>query len=237
MKHDLLDEAVRALRDESADDGGGGEKFTRARVMASLHQGRVKRRTRIALLLPIAATFVAASAFGVGTEGGRAIVRRVQETLGFQAPAPAPAPAEAPAAKKPAARAAHKSAVAAAAPPPVAPAEQPEALPPVVPAPVVTPSASTSSARIEAELELYRTAHRAHFTDQDPGRALAAWDSYLARYSRGQFALEARYNRALCLVRLGRTAQARGALEPFARGDYQGYRQREATDLIGALPH
>ncbi len=229
---DLLDEAVGALRDESSGEDSG--KFTRARVMASLHQGRVKRRTRIALLLPIAATFFAASAFGVGSEGGRALVRRVQETLGFHTSSPLPSAPAAPAAKKPAHRGAAAKTVA---PPATAPApqEQPAIEPPAPPVPVVTPSASTSSARIEAELELYRTAHRAHFTDQDPARALTSWDAYLARYPRGQFAPEARYNRALCLVRLGRTAQAKSALEPFARGDFNGYRQREAAELIGAL--
>src|SRR5688572_1580602 len=81
MSRDLQDGATRALRDSTRDDGAA--RFTRARVMASLHEGRVRRRTRLALLLPIAATLAAASAWGVGSESGRAVVRQVGESLGL----------------------------------------------------------------------------------------------------------------------------------------------------------
>jgi hypothetical protein len=64
---------------------------------------------------------------------------------------------------------------------------------------------------------------------------LAAWDAYLLRSPGGRFAPEAQYNRALCLVRLGRTADAQAALVPFAQGRYGAYRQREATALLEAL--
>jgi hypothetical protein len=90
-------------------------------------------------------------------------------------------------------------------------------------------------AGVDAELELYRTAHRAHFTDHDSVAALAAWNAYLAKAPAGRFVLEARYNRALCLVRLERKAEARKALEPFARGAFGGYRKREATELLEVL--
>jgi TolA-binding protein len=43
---------------------------------------------------------------------------------------------------------------------------------------------------------------------------------------------EARYNRALCFVRLGRTAAAAQALRPFAARGPAGYRQREACMLL-----
>jgi len=46
--------------------------------------------------------------------------------------------------------------------------------------------------------------------------------------------LEARYNRAICLVRLGRRAGARAALAPFASGAYGGYRQEDARALLDA---
>ncbi|MGK4004091.1 hypothetical protein WMF31_15765 [Sorangium sp. So ce1036] len=82
---------------------------------------------------------------------------------------------------------------------------------------------------------LYQAAHRAHFVDRDPAAALAAWDTYLAAAPRGRFAVEAQYNRALCLVRLGRAAEARRALEPFARGAFGGYRQTESRSLLEAL--
>jgi hypothetical protein len=97
----------------------------------------------------------------------------------------------------------------------------------VKPAPSAPPSDPTH--------DLYRTAHRAHFVDQNPAAALAAWDEYLRAAPQGRFALEARYNRALCLARLGRNAEAREALAPFAAGKFAGYRQHEAAELSAAL--
>jgi hypothetical protein len=105
----------------------------------------------------------------------------------------------------------------------VAPQPQPEA-----PAP-----APQERAPDRAET-LYERAHELHFRGDAPAAALAAWDTYLAAAPRGTFAIEARYNRALCLVKLGRLAEARTALEPFARGTVEpaGYRQSEAARLI-----
>lgn len=89
--------------------------------------------------------------------------------------------------------------------------------------------------RVDPADDLYRTAHRLHFAERDNTRALSAWDRYLAEAPDGRFALEARYNRALCLVRLGRTAEGRSALAEFAAGKFGGYRSKEAAELIGAL--
>ncbi|WP_437684742.1 tetratricopeptide repeat protein [Sorangium sp. So ce176] len=82
---------------------------------------------------------------------------------------------------------------------------------------------------------LYQAAHRAHFVDRNPAAALAAWNDYLAAAPRGRFAVEAQYNRALCLVRLGRADEARRALEPFAQGAFGGYRQTESRSLLDAM--
>ena len=82
---------------------------------------------------------------------------------------------------------------------------------------------------------LYTRAHRLHFVDHDPGAALAAWDTYLHALPRGRFALESRYNRALCLVRLGRRGEAAAALDSFAKGVHDGYRQTEARALLEAM--
>jgi hypothetical protein len=89
----------------------------------------------------------------------------------------------------------------------------------------------TSAAEAEA---LYRAAHELHFHGSDVAAALAAWDAYLAASPHGAFALEARYNRALCLVKLGRLDEARTALAPFAAGDVApaNYRRDEAARLI-----
>jgi hypothetical protein len=85
------------------------------------------------------------------------------------------------------------------------------------------------------ELALYRSAHRAHFQHRDWHAAVLAWERYLAEAPRGRFTLEARYNRALALVRLGRYGEAAAALYPFAEGAYGGYRREDARALLDAL--
>jgi len=70
---------------------------------------------------------------------------------------------------------------------------------------------------------------------RDSAAALTAWNEYLREVPGGRFALEANYNRGICLVRLGRASEARRVLEPFADGLYGGYRQSEATELVKAL--
>jgi hypothetical protein len=71
--------------------------------------------------------------------------------------------------------------------------------------------------------------------DKNPGAALAAWDAYLREFPRGRLAVESRYNRALCLVRLNRRDEAAAALAGFAKGAYGGYRQAEARALLDAM--
>jgi hypothetical protein len=252
VERDILSESSRALREITAEEEAG-HRFTRARVMASLHQGKVRRRTRLAFVLPLAASFVAASAF-----------RSVGESIGIL---PGPPPAEEPDVKSrkgsravtPAPAKPVEEKASEIAPPEEAPVEEKASeekaseekasdVAPVEPAPLVAPekasprassSAVTSPAPVtsapDPELELYRAAHRAHFQDQDTLRALGAWNAYLEQNPNGRFALEARYNRALCLVRLGRKDEARAALSPFANGSFGGYREREARELIEAL--
>jgi len=245
MTDDLLSQATRALRDETADDGASG-RFTRARIMASAHDRRVWKRTRVAFLIPIAATFVAASAVGA-TGGPKRALDAVARVFGLHVDPP-PAPAAPPPRRSEPPRSASR----AEAPPPeaaVAPEVPPEVPPPVseapAPAVVATTNAGNTAGRTagsagagatDPNFDLYRVAHRAHFVEHDSERALAAWDSYLRAAPRGAFALEARYNRALCLVRLDRKAEARAALTPFAEGRYGGYRKDDATKLIAALP-
>jgi hypothetical protein len=88
------------------------------------------------------------------------------------------------------------------------------------------------AAQRDREPLAYDRAHRAHFFSDAPALALAAWDEYLAAYPRGTFAPEARYNRALCLVRLGKFGAAAEALRPFARGGRGTYRRQEACLLM-----
>jgi hypothetical protein len=102
--------------------------------------------------------------------------------------------------------------------------------------PAPTPSSSeAASAEEDPTLALYRRARHLHFVEQNPEAALAAWNAYLAADPRGPLAVDARYERALCLVRLGRKSEARPLLEPFAAGKYGSYRQNEARALLDAL--
>jgi tetratricopeptide (TPR) repeat protein len=85
---------------------------------------------------------------------------------------------------------------------------------------------------------LYAQAHDLHFHGHDPARALAAWDRYLAAASRdirSGLVLEARYNRAICLFRLGQREEARQALQPFADGRWGDYRRDDAQALLDEL--
>lgn len=88
----------------------------------------------------------------------------------------------------------------------------------------------------DPELSAFRSAHELH-VQGSPRAAIDAYTSYLRTYPRGRFVPEARYNIALDYIKLGDTAAARAALAPFAEGSYGGYRQREARELLEALPH
>jgi TolA-binding protein len=236
MSKDLLDEATRALRDsEQASEFEA--RATRTRVLAGLHQTRVRRRTRLAFLLPIAASFVAVSAWGAASGQARLVLDKLERFVGVTASAPSSARVP----PRPRLTAPANPSAASPEPTVLAPSRD------VAPAPAApTVVQGASSARVTARssssperderadpnLALYRVAHAAHFVDHDPARALAAWDAYLRAAPNGAFAPEARYNRALSLVRLGRSQEARSALEPFANGSYGSYRKAEASALL-----
>jgi hypothetical protein len=248
---DLLSQATRALREETMGDDTGA-RFTRSRIMASVHEDRVKRRTRWAFLIPIAATFVAASAFGAVTGTAHHAFEVVVRALGIhRSAAPAPQPASLRSSSGPAARTTPAPAAPPAAeiatpvtdappPPPAEPIRAPVTQAPTpakaqsspVPAHEAAPVASAP----DPTFELYKSAHQAHFVDRDWGRALGGWDAYLKAAPQGALAPEARYNRALCLLRLHRNDEARAALKPFAEGRYGTYRREDAQKLIEALP-
>lgn len=275
MTDDLLRKASQALREET-DTAEDSARFTRSRVMASVHKSEVRRRTRLAFILPIAASFAAATAWGTVNGKTGAWIAEIGETLGFAAAPAAPPPPAVPK-TKPAPRSTAptppavptRGEVAAsevappadsgpsnarplsanAAPKPTRGATPLNASAKVAnnPPPSVASAAPSASASLpdgaptkldisDHAHELYRAAHRRHFVEHDYAAALGAWDTYLREAPSGRFVLEARYNRALCLARLGRNAEARGALTPFAAGQFGGYRQREASALMDALP-
>ena len=82
---------------------------------------------------------------------------------------------------------------------------------------------------------MYTRAHRLHF-DGDAAAALAAWDAYLLQFPDGRFVPDARYNRAIDLVKLRRYAEARAALLPFADGAFGGYHRGDAQRLLTSIP-
>jgi hypothetical protein len=86
-----------------------------------------------------------------------------------------------------------------------------------------------------AALAAYQEAHNAHFSRGDCAAALTAYASYLARYPHGRFVMEAKYNRALCLLKTGQLPEGRAALLPFAQGSFGNYRQAQARALLEAL--
>jgi TolA-binding protein len=231
MTDDLLKAATQALKDETAEGAEDG-RFTRARVMASLHQGRVKRRTRLAFVLPLAACLAAGTAWGAATGRLPAVFRAISQAVSYTAKPPQAAPSR-PATPS---RASTPPQVLAAPEPATVEAEKPEPSPKVEPVVSAKPSPalSSSAAFRDTDGDLYRLAHEAHFSSHDYARALSGWDAYLRAAPRGRLATEARYNRAICLLRLGRDAEARLALEPFASGK-MGYRQSEAQQLLGEL--
>jgi hypothetical protein len=88
----------------------------------------------------------------------------------------------------------------------------------------------------DPEEQLFKSAYRDQFVRHDARAALDGWDAYLRAAPDGRFALEAAYDRALCLVRLaGRRAEAVAALRPFADGAHGDYHRRDAARLITAL--
>jgi len=187
-------------------------------------------------LLPIAASCVAVSAWGAASGKARQVLDRLEHLVGVTASTPAPARA-APAklaARSPAALAPSEQALPAAKPEAELARPAPITQPPVSSARAAASVAasSLSAERVDPTLTLYRIAHAAHFVDREPARALTAWDAYLEAAPNGAFAPEARYNRALSLIRLGRAQEARGALQPFANGAYGGYRKAEASALL-----
>jgi hypothetical protein len=86
-----------------------------------------------------------------------------------------------------------------------------------------------------ADLALYRRAHELHFGGADRALALGAWDAYLKAFPGGAFAPEARLNRAVCLAKLGRKAEAEGVLVDIERGRFGADGRRQARKILGAL--
>jgi hypothetical protein len=239
---DLLREAAGALR-ELGDGAHGPAETTRARVLQQVAERRRRKQRIGAALLSLACVSMGSTAWAAATGRLPAVWRLVTgafqrdthetappiATHGTARPTPppiAPAPTIAPspmmvAPAAPATRAPREKAVRA------------EIRRPQSPAPTA-PVAAPVPAR-DPQDTLFKAAYQAHFVARDPSAALDGWDRYLAAAPDGRYALEASYNRALCLVRLGRRADAIAALRPFVDGTAGDYRRREATRLVELL--
>ena len=121
------------------------------------------------------------------------------------------------------------------APPPIETATAVVDVAPVQTAPHVTTPRPTADDSERRALRAYREAERLQFDDKDYARALDAWDRYVPLAGKSPLLVDAKWQRAVCLVRLDRRDEARAALEPFARGELGAYRRDEAQALLGAL--
>lgn len=246
MNHDVLKQATKALSESGHEQQGG--KYTRERLVASLHDRKRRSNTRFAVLLPMAAIFVGSTAFAAVTGQLETLMVSALDVVGF-APKTAARSPEAP--PKAAVKQGGGVRPAAAAPgtePSAQPdpiAEEPPHPAPALPLPASEPRTSErvlespekghAVEAVDDAHAVYRRAHAAQFKGHDLAEALRGYEAYLAQQPSGRFAVDARYNRALCLVRLNRRAEAQAELERFARGSYGGYRQADAQRLLAAL--
>jgi hypothetical protein len=235
-----LDDMLGAIRADGAGDGDADvADATRLRVMRSIEAGARSRHRLVGLATTIGILLVGTVSWALATGQVAALWTPAPEQ---QLAPPAPPPPAPPRHRRPAMSVNPRPSAPPEAPPELAPpppAPPPPAPPPARPViaprlPMHVPAAPPPVAPVEV---LYRQAHELHFHGGDPVAALAAWDAYLATEPDGRFSIEARYNRALVLVRLGRYAEARAALVPFARGELaaEGYRQAEAEQLVERL--
>jgi len=243
-----LDHLLAAYRAEPVDDGAA--RLTRARVLAS-HARRAQTRPLRAFGWFAGALLCGSSAMAA-VSNATAIVAHVSAL--FAGPSPASQGRVARVAVPPTSE---RAATPAVAPqrhaPAIATAPGPTPTPPAAaPARAAHDAAShaerdaerrtrtgvaprPSGANGDADVAAFERAHRLHFAGGEARAAIAAWSSYLARFPRGRFTLEAGYNLAMAYVREGDVDAARSALQPFATGEHGGYRRREARALLNAL--
>jgi tetratricopeptide (TPR) repeat protein len=233
MSSDLLEQAKTALQEELSTESPAAlaerARATRARVLAAAAASKSQRRVAVFAPRRWPLLVAAAVVVVVGTAAAGSAVRR------WVAPPVEMPPVElVPSAQTSAQTSSRTSAQA---PPqkgdmPTPEPSAPEAPSSAQPAPVASSSASTALGAEPNREELFYRAQRLHFESRDYPRALAAWDAYLREAPYGKLAPEARYNRAMVLLHLGRNEEARAALRPFAAGAYGAYRQAEAKALL-----
>ena len=226
-----LERATRELREASTNEQDALVR-NRARVLDTVRMAKRRRARALYVAFPIAAVLVGTTAWAAST-GRFAAIFFGPTQVAVAPPANAPPPGANP--RPPGEKGAPP--VESSAPPDEKGAPPVESSAPPVetaPPPVAKPRPSTEDAG-SIDLALYQVAHKLHFIDKRYDAAIGAWDEYLRGSPHGAFVVEARYNRAICLVKLGRKAEARVALQPFADGKVAGgYRREEAQKLLDA---
>ncbi|HMA94279.1 MAG TPA: hypothetical protein VKP30_16420 [Polyangiaceae bacterium] len=246
MNNNELDRAIVALRQHRSGASTRAES-TEARVVALIReQQQVRRRWR--WLVPLAAICAASSAWA-------ATHLEFAKSMLSGGSTDASAPSAIPRYQRTVS--AHPTSVDSADPPENdAAAPLPSAATPVdtaklaVPTPVLVPRgsalpstlpSSSSTAEVSQRTaprpsyQIFRDAKRLQYGRRDYAAALTAWEQYLAVEPNGALALEARFNRGLCLAAMGRAADAERALAPFATGEYGQYRLQEARAVLNRL--
>jgi hypothetical protein len=214
--NDLLNLAVRVLRDETAAEADGA--ITRQRIEA----GGLRQRARGRAMRRLTTVAALALVLGGGALAATSLLVRERPAKHDLAPARTARPMgnQALPAVAPSAPAMTTSAAAEA------------------PSPPVTPRPANQHGRAaDAATSAYAAAHRAHFIDRNWSQALGLWNRYLRLAANGELAPEAHFNRAVCLLHLDRRDDAVAELQPFARGHWGSYRQREARQLLDRLLH
>lgn len=223
---DLLERATRALRETASEDDA--LRRNRARVLDGVRMQKRRRARAFYVAFPIAAVLVGTTAWAAGTGRLSALWSAPAAPVAPVAVAPPPVHNSAPPVEPPRPPADLPTPPEEVAPPPPAVS----APPPAKPRPPVPVEEDAGS----VDLALYQVAHKLHFADKRYDAAVGAWDEYLRGSPNGAFVVEARYNRAICLVKLGRKVEARVALQPFADGKVaNGYRRDEAQKLLEHL--
>lgn len=210
-----LEEATRALREEGAMDAAR-KRAIRERVLVTPRKRPLFRAAR--WVMPIAAVLAAASVWAaVAHNRAPAPSAPVVPTATAVMTVPAPI------------------VTATATPAPTTTSEVTSEIEPPKVVPTTTPK--PPAPRDDSErmaLRAYREAERLQFDEKDYARALEAWDRYIPLAGTSPLLVDAKWQRALCLVRLGRP-EAREAIAPFARGELGAYRQDEARTILDTL--
>jgi len=250
MTYDALAPFVQAYRQENP-GAALDARAIRSRVLVGIGVRQRRRLLTLRFVLPIAATFFGSVALAA-SHGGLPRLDEVREWLGVAPQAPESTETG----RRARAVGTHRTP----APKPAVEAAQPAQAEPAVglsldelPAAPIEPrreveirseravdarSAPAVEARpdpLKADLGVYQKAHQLHFHGGDPVQALAAWDAYLASYPRGTFAPEARFNRAVCMLRMGRRSEARSVLVTIAESSAGAYGRERARALLEAM--